>query len=92
MIYRILLTETAAARISTLHPDLKKRTKKALKEIAVNPYLGKELQQELAGYLTYRFKRYRVIYTVDEELKTVIVHLVWPRKNVYELLSELVEK
>ncbi|MCG8685264.1 MAG: type II toxin-antitoxin system RelE/ParE family toxin [Desulfobacterales bacterium] len=60
--------------------------------MAENPYLGKELQRDLTGYLTYRFRRYRVIYTIDDDLKTVTVHLVRPRRNVYELLSELIEE
>jgi mRNA-degrading endonuclease RelE of RelBE toxin-antitoxin system len=59
-----------------VHPDIKNITKSALQEIADNPYLGKELQKEQEGYLSYRFKRYRVVYTVDEETKTVIVHMV----------------
>lgn len=89
MVYQIKLTRTVAKVLRNFHPDIKKHTKSALKEIADNPYLGKELQEELEGYLSYRFKRYRVVYTVDEETKTVIVHMVWHRRNVYELLDQL---
>lgn len=89
MSYRIKLTETVCEIVRTFHPDFKKLTKKSFKKIAKNPYLGKELQEELEGYLSYRFRRYRIVYTVDEKAKTVIVHMVWHRRNVYELLSKL---
>jgi len=89
MPYQVKLTNTVSKVVSNFHPDLKKLIKSAFKEIVRNPYLGKELQEELAGYLSYRFKRYRVVYTVDEKTKTVIIYLVWHRKNVYELLAEL---
>lgn len=90
MPYQIKLTNTVSKVVSNFHPDLKKLTKGAFEKIARNPYLGKELQEELAGYLSYRFKRYRVVYTVDEKTKTVIIYLVWHKRNVYELLAELI--
>ncbi len=90
MPYQIKLTSTAAGLIRNFHPELKKLTKNSLKEIAKNPYLGKELQEELDGYLSYRFKRYRIVYTVHEEAKIITVHLVWHRKNIYEVLAKLI--
>jgi len=90
MPYRVKLTATVGKTLTKFHPELKKHTKKALKEIARNPYIGKELQEELEGYLSYRFKRYRIIYTVDEQRKILVVHLVWHRRDVYELLERLI--
>lgn len=90
MPFQIKLTQTVAKLLVNFHPELKKRTKAALIDIANNPYIGKELQEDLSGYLTHRFKRYRVIYTIEEETKTIIVHLVWHRRDVYELLAKLV--
>ena len=91
MPYQIKLTETVAKLLGNFHPELKKRTKAALNDIADKPYVGKELQEDLSGYLTYRFKRYRVIYTIEEKSKTIIIHLVWHRRDVYELLAELIK-
>lgn len=90
MVYQIKLTRTVAKVLRNFHPDIKKLTKSALKVIADNPYLGKELQEDLEGYLSYRFKRYRVVYIVDEETKTVILHMVWPKRNVYDLIAQLI--
>lgn len=88
--YQVQLTETVGKLLSRFHPELKKQTKTALKKIGQNPYLGKELQEELEGYMSFRFKRYRVIYTIEEKEKKAIVHLVWHRKDVYELLAQLI--
>lgn len=90
MVYQIKLTKTVAEVVRKFHPDIKKLTKSALKEIADNPYLCKELQEDLEGYLSSKFKRYRIVYAVDDETKTVIVHMVWHRRNVYELLAQLI--
>lgn len=91
MPYQVKLTETAAELSQDFHPELKKLIKSSLKEIAENPYLGKELQEELEEYLSYRIKRYRIVYTFDERSKIVIVHLIWHRRNVYELFTELIK-
>lgn len=92
MPYRIKFTKTATTLLGEFHPDLKKTVKASLREIAADPWLGKELQEELEGYFSYRLKRrYRIIYTFDESSGLVIVHLVWHRRNVYELLADLVE-
>jgi mRNA-degrading endonuclease RelE of RelBE toxin-antitoxin system len=90
MPYQVKLTETVSKRVVGFHPELKKRTKKALTEISQNPYAGKELQEDLEGYLSFRFKRYRVIYTIEEEEKTVTVYLIWHRRDVYELFAKLI--
>ena len=71
MDYCVKLTRTVAAAVVNLHPDIKKQVKKSFKELAGDPYSGNELQEELAGFLTYRFKRYRIIYKVDESKKYI---------------------
>ncbi len=87
--YRIQLTATAAKLISGFHPELKRKTKDAFKRISQNPHLGKVLQAELEGYLSYRFKRYRVIYTLDDAEKSIVVHLVRHRRDVYDLIKNI---
>ena len=48
------------------------------------------MQQELEGYLSYLFNRYRAIYTVNDAEELIVVHLVWHRNNVYDLLESLI--
>ena len=91
MVYAVKFTRTVADKVADIHPDIKKTLRRAIKEIAGDPYSGKELQEELFGFLTYRFKRYRIIYQVDEDDKVVMVYMIGHRRDVYELFSELID-
>jgi mRNA-degrading endonuclease RelE of RelBE toxin-antitoxin system len=90
MLYTVKFTRTVAGKVNTLHPDIKKQIRSAIKEISKEPYSGKELQEELFGFLSYRFKRYRVIYQVNDIDKVIIVYMFGHRRDIYELFSELV--
>ena len=92
MLYSIRFTVTAFDLLPSFHPDFKKQLKTALKELKVNPALGKRLKQDLAGYQSYRLKRYRIIYQTIKESETVQVHYVGHRNNVYELFAQLVSQ
>ena len=90
MRYRVQFTRSVAERVTGLHPEIKKLLKSSVREIADNPYAGKELQEDLAGFFTFRCKRYRIIYKVDEESKNIIIHMFGHRRDVYELFSKLI--
>ena len=90
MPYAVKFTRTVADKVSTLHPDIKKQLRSAIEKISKEPYSGKELQEELSDFLSYRFKRYRIIYQVIETDKVIIVYMFGHRRDVYELFSELV--
>ena len=90
MDYFVKLTRTAAAAVINLHPDIKKKVKRSFKELAADPYSGKELQEELAGFFTYRIKSYRIVYKVAESEKNIIVYMIGHRRDVYELFAELI--
>jgi len=86
MPYQVKLTAFANDSAKRLNPEIKKA---ALKELAENPYLGKELQAELSGFCSYRFLRYRIVYKVDRQEKTVIVWAIGQRRDIYETMNEL---
>jgi mRNA-degrading endonuclease RelE of RelBE toxin-antitoxin system len=50
--------------------------------------MGKRLERDLAGYLSLRARRYRVIYRVDEKARTVEIHYVGHRRDIYEVFAE----
>ena len=91
--WRLRFTPEASRLISSLHPEIKKYIKNDLDEIHENPYVGKDLQEELSGFKSLRSKRYRIIYDIDESRKTIRVYYVGRRRDVYEqfrrLLGEL---
>ncbi len=92
MLYQVNFTQYAFEILPELHPDIKKMIKEALKELKKNPYLGKDLQKELAGYQSYSFKRYRIIYKTNIQGKTIMVYFIGHRRNVYELFTEIVSQ
>jgi mRNA-degrading endonuclease RelE of RelBE toxin-antitoxin system len=83
----VFLSETARQLLRHLHPDLKRSLRKALDNLASNPFAGKPLQDELAGLWSLPVARYRIIYQVDDV--GIVVVFFGPRRTVYERLREI---
>jgi len=49
-----------------------------------NPNLGKNLRGQLEGFRSLRVGDFRVIYTIEEPNRTVILRAVGHRRSVYE--------
>ena len=90
MKYRVKLTATAAEMFNNLHPDIKKQLKATLKELYKTPYLGKTLQNELVDLRSLKMKRYRTIYQIDDQNKTIIIYAIGHRRDIYEVITKLV--
>jgi mRNA interferase RelE/StbE len=88
MKYVVKLNPVAVKYLRKLHPENKKLIRASLLELAKNPYSGKELQEELAGFWSSKPKRFRIIYRISDEEKVIYVFLVGHRKEVYELFAE----
>ncbi len=89
MLYQIKITSSVNEIGRKFSPEIKKAAKAALKELAENPNLGKELQEELSGFRSYRFMRYRIIYKVDALEKIIIIWAIGHRHDIYENFSDL---
>jgi len=90
--FRIQFTPEAAKLIAKLHPDNKKLIKEGIKLLRQNPYVGGDLQEELSDFKSYKLKRYRVIYKIIEEQKTIHIYYVGHRSDVYEQFQILLNK
>ena len=86
---RITFTPEAAKLLSRLHPESKKLIKEGLTELRQNPHLGDDLQQELSGFKSYKIKRYRILYDINEEEGVIRVYYVGHRRDVYEQFKDL---
>ena len=86
-------TQEASRILSKLHPENKKLIRAALEDLRNNPYAGSDLQEELYRYKSFKLKRYRVLYNINEEENTIQIFHIGHRKDVYEqfhrLLTEL---
>ena len=89
MLNQVKLTSTVNEIGKKFSSEIKSAAKAALKELAQNPTLGKELQADLAGFRSYRFMRYRIIYKVNTIEKIIIIWAIGHRRDIYENFSEL---
>ena len=72
--------------IPSLPKSLKPILKRAIEErVARNPlHYGKPLRYSWKGHRRIRVSDYRIVYRVDEEIKTVYIVAIMHRKDVYE--------
>ncbi len=84
------MTPTASAAFSRLHPDIKKQIKSSLKFLAEVPYAGKALQQKLSDFRSLKMKRYRAVYQVNDQDRTVIVYAIGHRQDIYDIIQALI--
>jgi len=92
MAYRVLYSQTSRDQVRSLHPRVKPVVKGYIERLKENPFLGKPLEKELSGYYSLRSKRFRIIYTIDDNNHMIQVHYVGHRKDVYELFRELLSR
>jgi mRNA-degrading endonuclease RelE of RelBE toxin-antitoxin system len=78
--------------VNRLPRNVREAYEERLKELASDPYPRrnrkgfKELHGKWKGYLACVFfgKAYRIVYSVDEEKKTVYIKDVGPRGDIYK--------
>ena len=89
--HKIRIPDDVAALLRSLHPNLKRKARAALRILSTDPYEGKSLQSDLEGLRSYRIGRFRIVYRISER-KDIEVVAVGPRKNIYEETLRLLKK
>ena len=83
MPYRIEIATAAERQILKLEASVRRRIFKKLEALAINPRpAGVEKLTAVDAYRV-RVGDYRIIYDIDDETTTVVVHKVGDRKDVY---------
>ncbi len=74
-LYTIRIANRARKDIEKLEPKVKEKLRDILENvISQNPYEGKKLIGDLAGYYSYRLTyKDRIIYSIDEKQKIIYV-------------------
>ena len=90
--FKIRFTPEAARLFSKLYPENKKLIKLALYELSKSSYSCHNLQEELASFKSYRSKRYRILYKVNEDEHIVEVYFIGHRKDIYEQFRRLLNQ
>ncbi|MEB3294606.1 MAG: type II toxin-antitoxin system mRNA interferase toxin, RelE/StbE family [Synechococcales bacterium] len=76
MAYEIRFTKEAKKDIAQLTPKLKQKLRGIIQDtISVNPYAGKKLVGDLAGFYSIRLSyQDRIVYTIDDEQNLIYIH------------------
>jgi mRNA interferase RelE/StbE len=89
--YKLRVPDDIVSVIRGMHPVLKKRLRAVFNEILNAPFCGKALKEELAGFRSFRVKRFRIIYKIISKKEISIVAL-GPRKYIYEETYRIIQK
>ncbi len=84
MSYTVIFLPAFTKQFHRLPTDVQIRVRRRVIELSENPYLGFGLVGELAGYWKDRVGKYRVVYRILENKKTIVLYDVDLRKRVYE--------
>ena len=76
MVYEVRFTKEAKKDVAKLTPKLKQKLKKVIQDkITIEPYAGKKLVSDLAGFYSMRLSyKDRIIYTIDNKQKLIYIH------------------
>jgi len=87
--WKVVYSQTSREQAQALNPFIKPIVKRRIEETWGDPFLGKPLERELSGYYSYRVKRFRIIYKIDVAGKSVQIHYIGHRRDIYELFKEV---
>ena len=88
---KLVLTDSTRDYIRHSHPELKRRIRAVLKAILEGTERGKPLAAELAGLLSYRIGRFRIVYRITND-ECVEIITIGPRPGIYELTYRLLRR
>ncbi len=90
--YRPDIPPHVAEVIRSLHPDLKRSIKAAVRGIATDPECGEPLKRELSDLWKYRVRRFRIVYAIDRKAHVIRLIGVGHRQSIYEDLTAKIRK
>ena len=85
--YEVFLTREAQRFYEEAEASLVRRLNRCFRYLKENPYEHpniKRLKGPLSGYFRYRVGDWRVVYSVDEQKRLVVVLLIAHRSKAYE--------
>ena len=89
--YALRVPHRLAELIRGLHPQLKRKLRAALEQLATEPRSGKALKGEFGGLWSFRVGRFRVIYRIGAGRRIDLVAF-GPRERIYEETYRLVAR
>lgn len=85
MSYKVMLSSQARRELDRLHGDIQNRLISNIEHLAENPRPHGCLKiQGKINEWRIRVGEYRVVYTIDDSVKEILICKVGHRRNVYE--------
>ncbi len=84
MKYRIRVTNTFEKQLRKLTQRDRERVSRLISDVQESPYLYKSLSGQLSSAKSARVGDIRLVYTIDEKQKLVVLLYVGQRERVYE--------
>jgi mRNA interferase RelE/StbE len=83
--YQLRLEKRASKALNKISEPVKSRIINTLEEMSQDPFSGdiRALQGEWKGFYRRRVGDFRIIYSVDAEIKVVSVESIVDRKDAY---------
>ncbi|MBI4422996.1 MAG: type II toxin-antitoxin system RelE/ParE family toxin [Elusimicrobia bacterium] len=81
--FRIEFLPRAAKDYRRLPAPIQERVARALERLLGEPLAGKPLQGPFAGLRSLRVGEYRVAYRAEASSRTLLVHAIGHRRDVY---------
>ncbi len=78
---RLKIPGDIARLIRGMHPQLKRKIRRALEIIVAGPDSGKGLKDELSGLQSFRVGKFRIVYKITH--RTIEIVAVGPRSKIY---------
>lgn len=91
MSWSVRYAASAVRSLRKLDPQIQRRLKTAIEELAENPERGKPLQMTLQGLRSWRAGDFRIVYRVLADRIEVLVLAIGHRRDVYERVRRLLD-
>ncbi|MFT5208102.1 MAG: mRNA interferase RelE/StbE [Candidatus Omnitrophota bacterium] len=88
MKWKLVITPRVQLALRTYSPQIKRYIRQALEYIHQNPEVGKPLKDDLAGFLSFKVRRFRIVYQIKRKVVTIYVIAIGHRQSIYDDLSD----
>jgi len=89
--YAVRVPADLSRLIASLHPELKRKLRAAIGDLAQDARLGKPLVDRLAGCLRLSVGKFRLIYRIEADQRIELLGF-GPRETIYQETLRLISR
>lgn len=84
MLYRLIIPKKVQKDIRKIDKHHHKRLIAALRSLSADPYIGKKLEGNYKGQMSYSIWPYRIIYEIHFKESVILIIRIGHRQGVYK--------